>query len=56
MKISAHHGFEEPFLRYYTHVADGSSAWCGRGGGELVVVDNVTDSPTFDGTEGLTSC
>lgn len=25
-------------------------------GGELVVVDDVTNSPIFAGTEGLTSC
>jgi hypothetical protein len=54
LKISTHNGFQEPFLTYFARVADNSSA-CGAamGRGDLVVVDDVANSPIFVGTGGL---
>ncbi|MEY2580281.1 MAG: hypothetical protein QOE09_130 [Ilumatobacteraceae bacterium] len=54
LKISTHHGFQEPFLTYFARVADDSSA-CGAamGAGDMVVVEDVANCPIFVGTAGL---
>jgi PAS domain S-box-containing protein len=55
LKIAAHRGFQRPFLEFFHAVHDGMGASCGQAmeRGERVVVEDVTQSPVFVGTEAL---
>lgn len=54
LHIAAQHGFRAPFLDYFGSVHEGEAA-CGLAlkNGDRVIVDDVTESPIFQGTRAL---
>jgi PAS domain S-box-containing protein len=55
LEIVAQHGFDKPFLDFFSSVSHVSAAVCGMAmsQGERVIVEDVTKSPIFMGTPAL---